>query len=445
MPGGAPPLAMPALPARFVPMEVGREDADPDQPMERQACAGCQMAGHHQWAWAAAMATVLAVATIAAAVAATSQGGSASRPAPGQPSQAISLLTIGDWGRRGVLEQVRVAEGMVLEASALSGSAPVVAVLSTGDQFYDNGVTSASDLVDDQWQQSWRQVYYPSSPGGALWDADFVGSLGNHDLRGSVEAQVERHNCTQPAWVMPGRYFQYKACIPGAPGQSSTAALGPRCRGARPGGEAAKSSRHQLRGDQDHRGCVCVAVVDTTPLLKSMRERPGPAWKQLRDNCASLDSAAMAHWLNETLLAFQQGGCARTVVVGHHPIVSGGEHGGNPEVASAILGAMSGPASLYVSGHDHMQQVSVIPAVLGAPAPPLQVISGAGSTIREDSVPANTSLWTSAKPGFGCLTLRKVGPTWQPSSFDASLRLFEADPQARPGTPSRVGWSTSTL
>lgn len=422
-------------------MDVGREETE--QPRERPTCATRLLVVNQRCTWAAGLAAVVAAATVAAVAAMAQGGGASSRPPPEQTPHAISLLAIGDWGRRGGLEQARVAEGMLQEATAVRGHAPVVAVLSTGDQFYDNGVTSSSDREDDQWQQSWRQVYYSSPSGGPLWDADFVGALGNHDLRGSVEAQVERHSCTRPAWTMPGRYFRYKACLPGAPGQASMATLSPGCRGATSGHETTAASGRQLRGDQDHRGCVCVAVIDTTPLLKAMRELPGPRWERVRNNCASLDRPAMARWLNETLRAFTHGDCARTVVVGHHPIVSGGEHGGNPEVGTAILRAMSGTANIYLSGHDHMQQVSVIPATTEAPAPPLQVVAGAGSTVRSDSAPANTSLWTSATPGFGRLTLRKVGPTWLPSSFDATLTLFESDPHAGHGTPSRIGWNAS--
>ena len=440
MPRSGSPATTPAMPARFVPMEVGRADAD--QPRERLTFSDRVMTVDRRWAWAVALAAVLAAAAAAAAVA-MAQSGRPSSPAPDKQPQAISLLTLGDWGRRGVLEQTRVAEGMLLEAAAVRGTAPVVAVLSTGDQFYDNGVSSASDRDDDQWQESWRHVYYPSPSRGPLWDADFVGALGNHDLRGNVEAQVERHSCTRPAWTMPGRYFQYKACIPGAPGLAPASFPSPGCHGAAAGNGTAATRSQRLRGAQVHHGCVCVAVIDTTPLLKAMRELPGPQWARLRGNCASLDRIAMIHWLNETLRGFAHGGCARSLVVGHHPIVSGGEHGGNPEVGAAILGAMSGVASVYLSGHDHMQQVSAIPLEAAAPAPPLQVVSGSGSTVRRDSVPANTSLWTSASPGFGRLTLRKVGPTWLPESFDATLTLFDVDPKSDPGTPGRIGWTSS--
>jgi len=326
---------------------------------------------------------------------------------PDVPPSGIQVQFVGDWGRGGVVEQTSVAAAMRCDASRWSAKGiDTEATVSTGDQFYDNGVSSASD---PQWASSWSGVY----PRGALSGVPFIGCLGNHDLRGSVEAQTSLAANAVAEWRMPGRYFSHRACMTGSPGRR--AALSARG----PGG----AMRGTATANDTARGCVCVAVVDTTPLLRSMRERPGDEWAVLRANCASLDRPAMLSWLANTTAEFQRLGCARSVVVGHHPIVSGGEHGNHSEVAAALMPAMEGKVDAYVSGHDHMQQVSTIPSPAGAP---VQVVTGAGSTTRPDSTfPAPSSLWTSSRSGFAALTLTRIGGGWDRGDFNATMRLTE--------------------
>ncbi len=63
-----------------------------------------------------------------------------------------------------------------------------------GDNFYPRGIKS---LEDDQWQTKFEMPYQdvPFS---------FYAALGNHDYRGSVQAQIDYHS---KKWNMPQRYY----------------------------------------------------------------------------------------------------------------------------------------------------------------------------------------------------------------------------------------------
>jgi len=106
------------------------------------------------------------------------------------PFLACSIHIIGDWGRRGQFSQIEVAERME--------TMHYDAVISTGDNFYPDGISHASD-----WQvyESWYDIYEPSVP----W---YV-ALGNHDHRGNVQAQTE---IDVLHWNMPSSVYKFELC-----------------------------------------------------------------------------------------------------------------------------------------------------------------------------------------------------------------------------------------
>lgn len=99
----------------------------------------------------------------------------------------VSIHVIGDWGRRGQFSQIDVARRM----NQLSHDA----VISVGDNFYPEGL---SDANDPQIKESWSGIYHPKTP----W---FV-SLGNHDHRGNVTAQM---NINDSNWIMPDNVYSF--------------------------------------------------------------------------------------------------------------------------------------------------------------------------------------------------------------------------------------------
>lgn len=332
------------------------------------------------------------------------------KPASGEEADTLDIFVFGDWGRRGVPEQLAVAAALKSMASPI-----LAAIVSTGDQFYERGVTAPTSAQDDQWDASWHDIYFGT--GSPLVGKPFIGSLGNHDLLESVGAQTSHSAqvANSDEWVMPARYFEQKTCLPGSPGASQQ---------HQRTNQSLDADTGRLLGEQPAtgQGCICMAVVDTTCLLAAMRNETAPSAAGRKGNCASLDRLSMRLWLNTTLTGFVSMQCTRTIVIGHHPMISGGEHGDNPEVSAALLPGMAGRVDAYVSGHDHMQQVSRVPGV----GRPIQLVSGAGSTVRNDTVPTPSSVFTSLKPGFLRLRLRRLQPaSWDRAALELDIDMFE--------------------
>src|SRR5690606_5278624 len=71
-------------------------------------------------------------------------------------------------------------------------------IISTGDNFYPNGVSSTSDK---QWKTSFEEIY----TGNHLQCPWYV-VLGNHDYRGTPQAEID-YTKKQGRWRMPARYY----------------------------------------------------------------------------------------------------------------------------------------------------------------------------------------------------------------------------------------------
>jgi len=174
----------------------------------------------------------------------------------------------------------------------------------------------------------------------AFWQHElqipFYAAFGNHDHEGNSQAQVE-HAQDDPRWRMPAAYFSFSR------------ELAPGCD-------------------------VQFFVLDTTPL----RLGDHSADEQMRWFEEKL-ARSTAHW---------------RIVVGHHPVVSGGHHGGSSRVRNLVepLFERYG-VDLYLSGHDHDLQL------LKPSEGYLQVVSGSGSTVRDVHRQAET-LFAEAEAGF---------------------------------------------
>ncbi|KAG2319872.1 hypothetical protein Bca52824_013085 [Brassica carinata] len=97
---------------------------------------------------------------------------------PAKPDGTVSFLVIGDWGRGGSYNQSTVAFQMGEVGEKLN----IDFVISTGDNFYDNGLLG---LDDPAFQDSFTNIYNASS-----LQKPWYTVLGNHDYRGDVEAQL---------------------------------------------------------------------------------------------------------------------------------------------------------------------------------------------------------------------------------------------------------------
>lgn len=285
------------------------------------------------------------VAGMAAAAAVPLTGLAAPTRAGG--GAAPGFLAVGDWGRDGAQHQGDVAGQMGRTAHAL-GSRFVVSV---GDNFYENGVQSASD---PQWQSSFEGVY--TDP--ALQVPWYV-ALGNHDYRGNPQAQLD-YATTSQRWRMPRRYYQMSGAELGIPQ-------------------------------------IDLFVIDTSPLVHQYRDKVESV---IARNVATQDTAAQLAWLDAALARSR----ARwKLVVGHHTLRSGGSgHGETPEMVELVLPILQRRGvSAYVFGHDHDLQHIVTDGLH-------YIGCGAGSEVRPVAAVTGTRFCAS-RSGFAAITVRPDG------------------------------------
>jgi acid phosphatase len=283
---------------------------------------------------------LFAIGLVAAALA----HGAASAPAVGTaptasslstppPSGALEFLALGDWGRGGSAAQRNVASAMAEWATAH----PVRFVVSTGDNFYSYGVAS---VTDPQWKTSFEDVYAARS----LQVPWFV-ALGNHDARGSVEAQIE-YSTRSPRWRMPARTYTFTQTAGGA--------------------------RIQF------------FVLDTSPFLATYRSILS------RTKVSGQDPAAQRAWLEKELAAST---ADWKIVVGHHPIRSCGPHGDSAELVRDVLPLLERyGVAVYLNGHDHSLQHLRSDGIDF-------FTSGGGSDVTRVS-PDSRTVWAEATSGF---------------------------------------------
>lgn len=233
-------------------------------------------------------------------------------------SNSLNFLVFGDWGRGGELDQTQVAAQMSKAAKDISAKF----VISVGDNFYENGVMSTTDV---HWQTSFENVYRD----GALQIPWHV-ALGNHDYHGDCEAQIA-YSKVSSRWNMPARYFVLSKKI-------------------------------------DSATTVDFFFLDTTPMVKVNHND-----KKATANAFKQDPAKQIAWFKDALATSK---AQWKIVIGHHPIYSGGEHGDTPELIETILPLLhERKVQVYFNGHDHDLQHLVAGDVHF-------IDSGAGSQVR---------------------------------------------------------------
>ena len=268
-------------------------------------------------------------------------------PAPAVPPTAggpqpdgLKFLVFGDWGRNGEPDQAEVAAQMARAAQEL----PAKFIISVGDNFYENGVASVDD---PQWQTSFENVYAAPSL-QVPWHV----ILGNHDYRGSCQAQLD-YGKTHPRWNLPARYFQQTHRLP----DGTTADF---------------------------------FYLDTSPILAEYQHdvRMGP---QIR----AQDVPAQLAWFKNALAAST---APWKIVIGHHPIYSGGFHSDTAEMKQHILPLLhEHKVQAYFNGHDHDLQ-HLVEGDLNL------FCSGAGSQVRFTFATQYTK-FALTTPGFTTVNL----------------------------------------
>jgi tartrate-resistant acid phosphatase type 5 len=236
---------------------------------------------------------------------------------------ALTFLVVGDWGRDGAFNQAEVAARMGETAGLIKSRFTI----SVGDNFYEDGVKSVDDPV---WKTSFEDVYTAPSLQTPWWVA-----LGNHDYHGNSQAQLD-YAKTSHRWRLPSRWYSFNETAPDG-------------------------------------ATVDFFVLDTSPFISEYRGSGGEKVK-----VEGQDPEAQLRWFEAALA---KSTADWKLVIGHHPVYSGG--GGALVGGEADLQEKLDPIlqrhriPLYLNGHDHdLQHVA-----RGATH---YVCTGAGSKVRKD-------------------------------------------------------------
>jgi tartrate-resistant acid phosphatase type 5 len=238
-------------------------------------------------------------------------------PAKVPGTRYLQFEAVGDFGT-GAGGQRDVAVSMANKADRDS----ISFVLVLGDNFYESGVESVND---DQWESAFEKMYNQPS-----LNLPFYAVLGNHDYRTNPEAQVD-YTRVSKRWKMPQRYFTFIRAI----------------------------------DDTTNAQFFC---LDTNP----------PAYLSLSEAAALSDTSEQmrqVHWLKREL---EESTARWKIVLGHHPLYSGGEHGDDKTLQYLLEPLFTEyMVDFYLCGHDH--DLELLKPIHGV----TYVVSGAGSKHRD--------------------------------------------------------------
>ncbi|KAL9233259.1 hypothetical protein vseg_008280 [Gypsophila vaccaria] len=210
---------------------------------------------------------------------------------------SLSVLVIGDWGRKGDFNQSLVASQMGKVGQELD----VDFIISTGDNFYDDGLTGINDPA---FEESFSNIY--TSPS---LQKKWYNVLGNHDYRGDVLAQLSPElRQKDPRWIC-------------------------------------------LRSYVVNTEIVDFIFVDTTPFQNKYFHEDDHTydWRGVLPR-----QKYLSNLLKDVDRALGESKAKWKFVVGHHTLMSAGHHGNTQELVNQLLPILEArDVDLYINGHDH--------------------------------------------------------------------------------------------
>jgi predicted MPP superfamily phosphohydrolase len=253
------------------------------------------------------------------------------------PKHSFKFMIVSDWGWNGFSHQLEVADAM----STLADSISPEFIVSCGDNFQIQGVASTQDPL---WVTSFENVYKKPS-----LQVDWYPVLGNHDYKGSTQAEIDYTNISR-RWRMTSHYYTFSKKI-----------------------NDSVSARF--------------IFLDTPPLVDEYYKKAG------YPDIIKQDSAKQLKWLKDVLSNSNE---QWKLVFGHHPVYSAShKHGNTPEMIRRIKPLLEKyNAQLYFCGHDHdMQHLKEKNGKVD------YVVTGTGGETRPFSS-NELSLYSNAVPGF---------------------------------------------
>lgn len=265
-------------------------------------------------------------------------------PQLSQAPESLNFLVLGDWGRNGHYQQRAVARWMDIAMYQLDGDF----IVTTGDNFYANGVASVSDPY---WQTSFEDIYQ----GPHLFE-DWYAILGNHDYRGNWQAQIDYSNISR-RWQMPAQYY-------------------------------AKNL------ELEEKSAVLMLFLDTNPLNPEYKHEAKYAETQKQD------AAKQLTWLEQQLATSK---AKWKIVIGHHPLYSSGKRYGKTAGIRGVLEPIleKYQVDAYYAGHEHDLQHNQPQGTSVA-----HFVSGAGSEVRPVEQREFT-LFAESTAGFAAVSVKQ--------------------------------------
>ncbi len=259
---------------------------------------------------------------------------------------SLIFYVIGDWGKMGIPNQQLVASQM----NDWTQQENPRFIVSTGDNFYDVGVT---DTKDPHWQNSYENVYSRNN----LVQKPWYISLGNHDYYGNADAEIE-YGKINKRWVLPSRYW----------------------------------SRIETAGDGTR---IRFIFIDTSPFEKSYYQAAA-----IKDKVSTQDTLRQMKWI-DSLTSLND--VDWKIVVGHHHIYTGGLRKNDPNSVRASLEPVfaKNKVDVYFCGHEHDLQ-----HLKAADKPTHYFLSGTGSDIRSTGIISET-LFAESIQGFMSVSIKR--------------------------------------
>jgi len=209
---------------------------------------------------------------------------------------ALNFFIISDWGWSGEKDQQAVSDGMAKQAEQINPQF----IVSCGDNFQIAGVTSTTDPL---WKTNFENVYTQKS-----LQVDWFPVLGNHDYKGSTQAQID-YSKISPRWKLEDHYYTF------------------------------------VRKINDSISARFI-FLDTPPLVEQYHTKAG------YPDVAAQDTARQIQWLKDVLANSKE---QWNIVFGHHPVYSASKtHGNTPDMIRKVKPLLEMyNAQFYFCGHDH--------------------------------------------------------------------------------------------
>lgn len=239
-------------------------------------------------------------------------------------AESVSFITFGDWGS-GTQDQQAVADA----ATRYCSKQPCGFVLTLGDNFYQSGVDS---IHDPKWKSYYKDIY-------KNLHLPFYAVIGNHDERGSIQAQID-YSKIDSTWHMPGSFYSIK-----------------------------------------------LPSTTLTPILEIFVINNGD--DKFQDD--------EKRWLTNALA---QSKASWKILAMHEGVISNGDHGDDPAgINDLLVPVICGKVDLVVSGHDH--SFAHLKGPWAGCMVDQMIVGTGGKSLRSVNTKDSRVLSTGAFYGFG--------------------------------------------